>query len=111
MSLPVVTLEETVKESQVIVVATAQRSSPAPASEGDARDVLIQFKVKRVLKGELKGKTITTRTGAPAEKIVGQDWVVCLSPKYIAGKVQSAPLTSAEFEARFKQIIAAEDKK
>jgi hypothetical protein len=111
MSLPVVRLEETVKESQVIVVATAESSAPAPPSEGDARDVLIQFKVKRILKGELKHKTITTRTGAPAEKIVGQDWIVCLSPRYVAGKEQSAPLTSAEFEARFKQIILSEETK
>ena len=33
-----------------------------------------------------------------------------LSPNFLAGKSQSAPLTSAEFEKRYKDIIAKEMK-
>jgi hypothetical protein len=105
-------LENQATESQVIVVATAKSSAPAPLPEipGDSPEFLIQFTVKRVLKGKLAAKVITTRTSAPPDKIIGQDWVVCLSAEYLAGKHQSAPLTSAKFEARFKEILA-EDKK
>jgi hypothetical protein len=105
-------LEDRVKESQVILVATAETSAPAPPSEvpGDAPEVLIQFKVKRVLKGELTEKTITTRTSAPAEKIVGQDWVVWLTPEYVAGKHQYAALTAAKFEPKLKEILAKDKK-
>jgi hypothetical protein len=101
-------LEDRVKESQVIVVATAESSVPAPPSgvPGDAPEVLIQFKVKRVLKGELADKVVTTRTSVAPDKILGQDWVVCLSPEYLAGKHQSAPLTSADVEPKFKEILA-----
>ena len=116
-SLPVPRLEDTVKQSQVVVVATAESFSPALSSTipGDTPEVLIQFKVKRVLKGKYAAKAFTTRLSNEkiagrdqVSQIVGKDWVACLSPNYLAGKSQSAPLTSAEFEARFKDIIARE---
>ena len=118
-ALPVPRLEDTVKQSQVVVVATAESFTPAPPSTipGDTPQVLIQFKVKRVLKGKYAAKTFTTRLSNEkiagrdqVSQIVGKDWVVCLSPKFLAGKTQSAPLTSADFEARFKDIIAKETK-
>ena len=118
-ALPVPGLEDTVKESQVVVVATAESFTPAPPSTipGDTPQVLIQFKVKRVLKGKYAAKTFTTRLSNEkiagrdqVSQIVGKDWVVCLSPNFLAGKTQSAPLTSADFEARFKDIIAKETK-
>lgn len=112
--LPVVSLEDTVKESQVVVVATAKSSAlaPPPTIPGDSRDVLIQFTVKRVLKGKLAAKVITVRMSVPPhpDQIVGKDWVVCLFPNYLAGKSQSAPLTSAKFEAKFKEILAKDKK-
>jgi|GEM_PF-5712563 hypothetical protein len=118
-ALPVPRLEDTVKESQVVVVATAESFSPAPPSKipGDTPEVLIQFKVKRVLKGKYAAKTFTTRLSNEkiagrdqVSQIVGKDWVACLSSNFLAGKSQSAPLTSAEFEKRYKDIIAKEMK-
>src|SRR5262245_20069865 len=48
-------LENQVTEAQVIVVATAKSSDPALPAEipGDSPEFLIQFTVKRVLKGKL----------------------------------------------------------
>lgn len=118
-ALPVPRLEDTVNQSPVVVVATAESFSPAPPPKipGDTPEVLIQFKVKRVLKGKYAAKTFTTRLSNEkiagrnqVDQIVGKDWVACLSPNFLAGKSQSAPLTSAEFEARFKDIIAKEMK-
>jgi hypothetical protein len=118
-ALPVPRLEDTVKQSPIVVVATAESFTPAPPSTipGDTPQVLIQFKVKRVLKGKYAAKTFTTRLSNEkiagrdqVSQIVGKDWVVCLSPNFLAGKTQSAPLTSADFEARFKDIIAKETK-
>jgi len=118
-ALPVPRLEDTVKESPVVVVATAESFTPAPPPKiaGDTPEVLIQFKVKRVLKGKYAAKTLTTRLSNEkiagrdqVSQIVGKDWVASLSPNFLAGKSQSAPLTSAEFEKRFKDIIAKEMK-
>jgi len=118
-ALPVPRLEDTVKQSPVVVVATAESFTPAPPSTipGDTPQVLIQFKVKRVLKGKYAAKTFTTRQSNTkiagrdqVSQIVGKDWVVCLSSKFLAGETQSAPLTSADFEKRYKDIIAKEMK-
>jgi hypothetical protein len=118
-ALPVPRLEDRVKESPVVVVATAESFSAAPPSTipGDTPEVLIQFKVKRVLKGKYAAKTFTTRLSNEkiagrdqVSQIVGKDWVACLSPTFLAGKSQSAALTSADFEKRFKDIIAKEKK-
>jgi hypothetical protein len=105
-------LEIQVKESQVIVVASAKSSAPAPLPEipGDPPEFFIRFTVKRVLKGNLAAHVITTRTSALPDKIIGQDWVVCLSAEYLAGKHQSTSLTAARFEARVKEILAEEKK-
>ena len=119
-ALPVPRLEDTVKQSPVVVVATAESFSPAPPPPkipGDTPEVLIQFKVKRILKGKYAAKTFTTRLSNEkiagrdqVSQIVGKDWVACLSPNFLAGKSQSAPLTSTDFEALFKDIIAKEMK-
>jgi hypothetical protein len=113
--LPVDSLANRLAESQVIVVATAAGSAPAPPEvPGDAPEVLIQFKVKRVLKGELADKVVTTRTSVAPDLLIGKDWVVYLSPEYVAGKHQRAALTAAEFEPRLKEMlkeILAKDKK
>lgn len=110
-SAAVDSLEDRAKESQVILVATAEGSAPTPPEvPGDAPEVFIQFKVKRVLKGELADKVVTTRTSVAPDKIIGQDWVVWLSPEYIAGKHQRAALTAAKFEPRLKEILAKDKK-
>jgi hypothetical protein len=113
-SAAVDSLENRLKESPVIVVAAAKSSAlaPPPTIPGDSRDVLIEFTVKRVLKGKLAAKVITVRMSVPPrpDQIVGQDWVVWLSHAYLAGKSQSAPLSTAEFEAKFKEMIAKEKK-
>ena len=113
-SAAVDSLENRLKESPVIVVAAAKSSSlaPPPTIPGDSRDVLIEFTVKRVLKGKLAAKVITVRMTVPPrpDQIVGQDWVVWLSHAYLAGKSQSAPLSTAELEAKFKEMIAKEKK-
>lgn len=107
VSLAVDSLESRVKASPVIVVATAESSVRVPPSlPGDAPEFLIRFTVKRILKGKMVGNGVTVRTATPPDKIIGQDWVVCLSPDHIAGKHQYAALTAAEFEPRFKEILA-----
>jgi hypothetical protein len=110
-SAAVDSLEDRLKESQVIVVATAEGSSPAlPEVPGDGPEVFIQFKVKRVLKGEMAGKVVTTRTSVAPNEIIGRDWIVWLSPAYIAGTHQRAALTSAHFEPRLEEMLANEKK-
>lgn len=103
--------ENRVKESQVIVVATARSSAPAPPEvPGDAPEVFIQFRVKRILKGELAATVVTTRTSVAADVFIGKDWIVWLSPEHLAGKHQYGHISTADFEPKLKEILA-EDKK
>jgi hypothetical protein len=100
-----------VADAQVIVVATALGSAPAPPhSPGDVPEVLIRFKVKRVLKGKLSDKIITTRTLTAAAEFIGKDWVILLSPEYMAGKWQYASHINVKLEPTVKAILPKSDR-
>lgn len=80
-------LEQCVGDAEVIVVATALNSAPVPPkSPGDVPEVAIRFKVTRVLKGKLDQQIITTQTPTAAVEFIGKEWVIMLSPEFIAGK-------------------------
>jgi anti-sigma-K factor RskA len=100
-------LEQRVADAQVIVVATALDSAPAPPKRpGDPPEVLIRFQVARVLKGSLSDKVITTRTPTAAAEFVGKEWVIMLSPEYMAGKHQFADCNWIKAEPEVKAILA-----
>ena len=104
-------LEQRVADAQVIVVATALNSAPAPAKRpGDLPEVLIRFQVTRVLKGNLTDKVITTRTPTAAAEFIGKEWVIMLSPEYMAGKHQFADCNWIKAEPEVKAILAKEKK-
>jgi len=106
-SLALRSLEQSVAEAEVIVVATALRFDLAPPNRpGDARENFITFKVTRVLKGKLPDKVITTRTPTDPEVFIGKEWVVLLSPQYMAGKFRYAGLYSIKFEPEIDAILA-----
>jgi hypothetical protein len=103
------TLEQRVAEAQVIVVATALDSAPAPVKRpGDLPENLIRFQVTRVLKGKLADEVITTRTPTAADEFIGKQWVLLLSPEYLAGKHQFADFNWIEAEAEVKAILSKE---
>jgi hypothetical protein len=103
--------EQRVKDAQVVVVATAVGSAPAPAFRpGDLPEVLLQFQVKRVLKGELADKEITTRTPTAAHEFIGKDWVLLLTPEYMTRKYQYAACITVEFEPTVKAILSKDKK-
>lgn len=104
-------LEQRVADAQVIVVATALDSTPAPPKRpGDLPESLIRFQVKRVLKGKLSDKVITTRTPTAAAEFIGKEWVILLSPEYIAGKHQFADCNSIKDESEVKAILPKDTK-
>jgi len=92
-------------------VATALDSAPAPPKRpGDLPEVLIRFQVKRVLKGELAEKEITTRTPTAAAELLGKDWVIFLSPDYMAGKHQYASHINGKLEPTVKSHLLKDKK-
>jgi hypothetical protein len=100
-------LAQSVTDAQVVVVATALDSAPAPPKRpGDLPEVLIRFRVKRVLKGKLADEVITTRTPTAASEFIGKDWVVLLSPDYMAGKYQYASHDNVKLEPTVKAVLA-----
>ena len=109
--LSVPPLKERVAEAQVIVVATGLDSAPAPPEvPGDLPEVLIRWQVKRVLKGELGKKEITTRTSTAAAELVGKGWIIFLTPDYMAGKHQLASCLHIQFEPTVKSYLPKEKK-
>src|SRR5262249_55923917 len=92
-------LEESVAKAQVIVVGTALDFAPAPPRQpGDLTEYSIRFRVTRVLKGKLADEVITTRTPTFGGEFIGKDWIVLLSPEYVAGKYPYASHCSIELE-------------
>jgi hypothetical protein len=100
-------LEQGVQAAQVIVVATALDWAPAPPHRpGDLPETLIRFQVKRVVKGKLAAKVITTRTPTAAAEFIGKDWVVMLSPEYMVGKYLYARCLAIQFEPTVQAILS-----
>lgn len=101
------TLAQDVADAQVVVVATAVDWTPAPPnSPGDAPESLIRFQVKRVLKGDLTANAVVTRTPTAATEFIGKDWIILLSPDYLAGKHQFAAHVSVDQEPAVKAMLA-----
>jgi hypothetical protein len=104
-------LEQRVPDAQVIVVATALDSVPAPPKRpGELPEVLIRFRVTRVLKGNPADKVITTRTPTAAAEFIGKEWVIMLSPDYMAGKHQFADCNGIDDEVEVKAILSGDTK-
>ena len=104
-------LAHEVAAAQVIVVATALDSAPAPPNRpGDLPETLIRFQVKRVLKGKLADKVITARTPTDAAEFIGKQWIVMLSPEYMTGKYSYASSLAIEFEPTVTAILSKDTK-
>ncbi len=104
-------LGEIAKDAAVIVVGTPLDSAVAPPNvPGDAPENLIRYQVTRVLKGEWKKKEVTVRTPTAAAEFVGREWILMLSPEFVAGKHQFAATVSIKFEPEIKQSIEKEAK-
>jgi hypothetical protein len=100
-------LEESVGEAQVIVVATAlDFTRAAPKRPGDLPEFSIRFRVTRVLKGTLPEQVITTQTPTAADEFIGKEWVLLLSPEYVTGKHRYADCNSIEAETEVKAILS-----
>jgi hypothetical protein len=100
-----------VAAAEVIVVATALDAAPAPPKKpGDIPETLIRFRVKRVLKGKLDEKEITTRTPTAAGEFIGNDWIILLSPDYLAGKYQYASHINIKLEPTVKAMLDKDKK-
>ncbi|HEY1861780.1 MAG TPA: hypothetical protein VGG61_15575 [Gemmataceae bacterium] len=103
--------DQRVADAQVIVVATALDSAPAPPKRpGDLPEVLIRFQVKRVLKGDWAKEEITTRTPTAAAEFIGKDWVILLSPDYMAGKYEYASHINGKLEPTVKSFLPKDKK-
>jgi len=96
-------------EARVIVVATALDSAAAPPKVlGDLPENFIRFQVTRILKGDLVAKEIKTRTPTAPGEFIGHDWVVMLSPDYLAGNHFFAGCYGIKIEPDVKAILAKE---
>jgi hypothetical protein len=103
-------LQQSVAEAQVIVVATALDSAPAPPKvPGDLPENAVRFRVTRVLKGDLDAKEIITRSPTPADEFIGREWIVMLSPEFLAGRHCYASRYGIKLEPQVKAILAKAD--
>jgi hypothetical protein len=108
--------EKRVAEAEVIVVATCLDSVPAePKRPNDVSETLARFRVSRVLKGKLDTDMVTIQTpnspvGADVNELAGKDWILMLSPAFIAGKDRYAGLSTIKSEPEVLSILAEEQK-
>ena len=111
--LRVPTTEQLVVEAKVIVVGTPLDFAPVPPNvQGDAPEVAVRYRVTRILKGELADGVITIRrAGAGLDEHFGKEWILFLSPEYLAGKYPFAGCTmNVKSEPEAKAAIATEAK-
>jgi hypothetical protein len=102
------TLERAVANAQVIVVAKAVDAELAPPNRpGDISEYAIRYQVQRVLKGELHDETVVTRTPTSPEEFIGKEWILMLSPAFMAGTNLYARTSraTAETEAKIMSLL------
>jgi hypothetical protein len=104
-------LEEMVDKAQVVVVATFLDAAArtAPKQPGDLSETSMRFRVARVLKGKLDNTIVTVqRPSWPGvDELAGKEWILMLTPEYIAGKHRYGALCTVEEEAKIRAMLAA----
>jgi hypothetical protein len=104
-------LGESVEQAEVILVATPVESTIAPPKvKGDAPENVIRSVVTRVLKGKWDKKEVLTRTPTSFDEFVGREWIIMLSPEFVAGKHPFAGMYTIKSEAEIKQAVENEKK-
>ena len=112
--LSILPLEDRVAEAKAIVVATILDSAPVqPKQPGDVAEVAIRWRVTRILKGDLADEVITTQkpgppVGAGVEELAGKEWILFLSPEFLAGKHPYAGCRSIKLEQQVRAILSGE---
>ncbi|MGA2034411.1 MAG: hypothetical protein ABSG68_19370 [Thermoguttaceae bacterium] len=105
--------KEQVAEAEVIVVATFVDSAPAKSNRlAEAAETVMRFRVARVLKGKLDKKIISIQhpdapVGAGVSEIAGKEWVLLLSPEYMAGKHPYTGLWTIKLEPEVRTILSS----
>lgn len=105
--------KEQVAEAEVIVVATFVDSAPAGSGRlAGAAETVMRFRVARVLKGKLDKKIISIQhpdapVGAGVNEIAGKEWILLLTPEYMAGKRPYASLCTVELEPEVRATLSA----
>jgi len=94
--------------AEVIVVASFMDSAPAkPGRPGDFAEASLRFRVARILKGKLDKKIVTLQTPAPSGfGPAGKEWILMLSPEYMAGKYRYGAIYTVELEPQIRAILA-----
>ena len=105
-------LKDMVADAKVIVVATVLHSTPVPPKQpGDAAEVAIRWKVARILKGDLRTEEIITQTpgagvGAGVGELANKEWILLLSPEFLAGKYPYAGILNVKEEPNVRSIVS-----
>ena len=110
--LRVPSLKEMVARADVIVVAILLDSATVqPKQPGDVAEVAIRCRVTRILKGDLPDEVITIQkptapVGPAVEELVGREWILFLSPEYLAGKYPYAGCLNIKAEPEVRAILS-----
>jgi len=105
-------LEEQVPMAEVIVVGTPLDSAPVqPKQPRDLPEVAIRFRVTRILKGDLSDEVITIQRPTPpvgvgVDELAGTEWMLFLSPQYLAGQHPYAGSYNIKLEPEVQAILS-----
>lgn len=106
-------LNDNVRDAEVIVIASGLKFEPAPPkSPGDIQEHYITLKVSDVLKGDLADETIVIRTPtdprvffADPTEFIDKEWIVMLSPEYLDGAHKYAGVSTIKLEPEIRRIL------
>ena len=105
-------LKQCVAEAEVIVVATPLDFALVPLKRPrDVPEYATRYRVIRILKGNLAEKVLTIRSpfppvGASPDENAGREWILLLSPEYLAGKHPYAGCLSIKAEPEVRAILS-----
>jgi hypothetical protein len=109
-----ISIQEMAAEAEVIVVATVLDSAPVqPKQPGGVAEVAICWRVTRILKGELADEIITVQIPSPpvgpdVKELARREWILFLSPEFLAGKYPYAGCLSIKEEPQVRAILSGE---
>jgi hypothetical protein len=106
-------LEKQVADAEVIVVANYMDYIPMnPFQLNDPPESMVRLRVTNVLKGTLDEKSITTKlpnsmVNGNVNELARKDWILMLSPEYVAGKHIYTELVAIKEEPKVLSVLAA----
>lgn len=99
-----------VDRAEVILAGTLLDVTPVPGDlPGFRQQYSRRLRIERTLKGEFRNQTITIQEPmAPEAGEIGQEWIIMLSPEFLAGQQLYAARAAIRIEPQLRAYLAGD---